>query len=157
MSRVVSPSPSLLTCSSLLGFFESAITPGLALFTGQWYRLREQGTRTGLWYSMLGFGYILGGVSSYGLAKANLRGELSIPGWKVVYVMFGIATSVVGILMWFLIPDTIDTAWFLTPEDRELAKRRTRENQQPTSTKWSWPQFREAMADPLVSAVGRRR
>ncbi|WOO79402.1 putative transporter [Vanrija pseudolonga] len=140
----------LMVVRFLLGFFESAITPGLALFTGQWYRLREQGTRTGLWYSMLGFGYILGGASSYGLAKANLRGDLSIPGWKVVYVMFGLATSVVGILMWFLIPDTIDTAWFLTPADRELAKRRTRENQQPTSTKWSWPQFREAMADPLT-------
>jgi hypothetical protein len=32
---------------SFLGFFESSITPALSLFTAQYYKTREQGSRTG--------------------------------------------------------------------------------------------------------------
>lgn len=33
-----------------LGVFESAVTPGFALFTSQWYTKKEQGARTGIWF-----------------------------------------------------------------------------------------------------------
>lgn len=34
----------------LLGVFEAAVSPGFALFTSQWYTIREQGSRTGIWF-----------------------------------------------------------------------------------------------------------
>ena len=37
----------------LLGVTESAVTPGFALITSQWYTKREQGLRTGIWYVSL--------------------------------------------------------------------------------------------------------
>jgi MFS transporter, ACS family, allantoate permease len=37
-----------------LGVFESAVTPGFALLTSQWWTKSEQGTRTGLWFSFNG-------------------------------------------------------------------------------------------------------
>ena len=37
-----------------LGVFESAVTPGFALLTSQWYTKWEQGARTGLWFSFNG-------------------------------------------------------------------------------------------------------
>lgn len=36
----------------LLGWFESVITPGFAIFTASWYLRREQGLRQALYYSM---------------------------------------------------------------------------------------------------------
>jgi MFS transporter, ACS family, allantoate permease len=37
-----------------LGVFEAAVTPGFALFTSQWYTKKEQGARTGFWFSFNG-------------------------------------------------------------------------------------------------------
>jgi MFS family permease len=39
-----------------LGVFESAVTPGFALFTSQWYTKKEQGSRTAIWFSFNGWG-----------------------------------------------------------------------------------------------------
>jgi sugar phosphate permease len=41
-----------------LGVFEAAVTPGFALFTSQWYTKREQGARTGIWFSFNGFAQV---------------------------------------------------------------------------------------------------
>jgi ACS family allantoate permease-like MFS transporter len=41
-----------------LGVFESAVTPGFALFTSQWYTKKEQGTRTSIWFSFNGFAQV---------------------------------------------------------------------------------------------------
>lgn len=41
-----------------LGLFESAVTPGFALLTSQWYTTSEQGTRTGIWFSFNGFAQV---------------------------------------------------------------------------------------------------
>jgi len=41
-----------------LGVFESAVTPGFALFTSQWYTKKEQGTRTGIWFSFNGWAQV---------------------------------------------------------------------------------------------------
>lgn len=41
-----------------LGVFEAAVSPGFALFTSQWYTIREQGLRTGFWFSFNGWGQV---------------------------------------------------------------------------------------------------
>ena len=41
-----------------LGVFEAAVTPGFALFTSQWYTKKEQGLRTGIWFSFNGFAQV---------------------------------------------------------------------------------------------------
>ncbi|TXT10842.1 hypothetical protein VHUM_02347 [Vanrija humicola] len=140
----------LMVVRFLLGFFESSITPSLALFTGQWYRLREQGTRTGLWFSMNGLGYIVGGAMGWGLLKATNEHKLAIAGWRIIFIACGIATVAAGLLVLFFIPDTPEKAWFLNERERRLVKIRTRENQQPSNTAWEWPQFWEALRDPLT-------
>jgi ACS family allantoate permease-like MFS transporter len=41
-----------------LGVFEAAVTPGWALFTSQWWTKKEQGSRTGIWFSFNGFAQV---------------------------------------------------------------------------------------------------
>jgi hypothetical protein len=41
-----------------LGVFEAAVTPGFALFTSQWYTKKEQGARTGIWFSFNGWAQV---------------------------------------------------------------------------------------------------
>jgi ACS family allantoate permease-like MFS transporter len=49
---------SALAVRFFLGVFEAAVSPGFALFTSQWYTVREQGFRTGFWFSFNGWGQV---------------------------------------------------------------------------------------------------
>ncbi|TXT08711.1 hypothetical protein VHUM_02839 [Vanrija humicola] len=141
----------LMAIRFFLGFFEASITPSLMLLTSQWYKGREQGTRTGFWTSMNTVGGIFGGAVSYGLAKADHNGTLSIPGWKIIFVLLGLMTAAIGVIFALFIPDSIDTARFLDEDGKRIAKERVRGNLVVIGEKhWAWDQVLEACLDPKV-------
>lgn len=58
----------------LLGWFESVVTPGFAIFTASWYLRKEQSLRQGLYYSMSECGPILQPISRvFGLTSDSVR------------------------------------------------------------------------------------
>lgn len=118
--------------------------------TGQWYKVREQGARTGFWLSFAGLGFIIGGSMGYGLAQANDHGKLALAGWKVLFIILGAITVAAGVAFGLVVPNSPSTAWFFSEEDRKLAVLRVRGNQQPAKSEWDWKQCREAVLDPLV-------
>jgi len=136
-----------------LGVFESAVTPGFALFTSQWYTKAEQGARTGIWFSFNGFGQILGGLVAYGIAVGARKHGLAIAPWKIVFLAFGLLTACLGIIFLFVMPDNQLNARWLSKTDRILAVARVRQNQQGIGNKhFKMYQLREAFADPLTWA-----
>lgn len=46
----------VLVTRFFLGVFEAAVTPGLSLMTGWWYRREEVPLRQVIWYSAIGWG-----------------------------------------------------------------------------------------------------
>src|SRR3981189_3198535 len=74
------------------GVFEAAVTPGFALLTSQWYTKKEQGTRTGIWFSFNGFGQIFGGLVAYGIARGIKLHGAAIAEWKIVFLVNGCLT-----------------------------------------------------------------
>ena len=142
-----------MTVRFFLGVFESAVTPGFALFTSQWYTIREQGLRTGFWFSFNGWGQILGGFVAYGIAKGTEEHPISIKSWQLLFLVIGLFTAAIGVLFLFLMPDSQMNARFLTPHERVLAVERIRINQQGVGNKhFKWYQFKEALSDPMVWA-----
>lgn len=142
-----------VTVRFFLGIFEAAVTPGFALFTSQWYTKKEQGARTGIWFSFNGFGQIFGGLVSYGIAVGSRLHGSAIAPWKIVFLVNGILTACLGIVFYFVMPDNQLNARWLKPRDRILAIERVRINQQGIGNKhFKFYQFREALADPLVWA-----
>ncbi|KAF1985772.1 MFS allantoate transporter-like protein [Aulographum hederae CBS 113979] len=136
-----------------LGVFESAVTPGFALFTSQWYTKREQGTRTGIWFCFNGFAQIFGGVVAYGIARGVDKYGSSIAPWKIIFMVTGLLTICMGIIFLFVVPDNQMNARWLSKEDRLLAIERIRENQQGVGNKhFKMYQLKEALADPLTWA-----
>ncbi|THW87072.1 putative MFS allantoate transporter [Aureobasidium pullulans] len=142
---------SALAVRFFLGLFEAAVTPGFALFTSQWYTAKEQGLRTGIWFSFNGWAQILGGLVAYGIARGTDAHEASIEPWKIVFLVTGLLTVVVGILFYFFMPDNQLNARFLTPDERLLAVERVRINQQGIGNKhFKMYQVKEALTDPLA-------
>ncbi|KAK4893750.1 Allantoate permease [Elasticomyces elasticus] len=137
----------------MLGVCEAAVTPGFALITSQWYTRREQGARTGIWFSFNGFAQIFGGLVAYGIAKGTEHREASIAGWKIVFLLTGCLTIVVGVIFLFTVPDNQMNARWLSKDDRILALERIRINQQGVGNKhFKWYQVREALLDPITWA-----
>jgi ACS family allantoate permease-like MFS transporter len=143
--------------SSLLGVLESVVVPAINMFMTQYYKAGEQGTRTGVWMSANSFAPILGASLAYGLYTADMKGDLPMAGWKLVYIILGVATSATGVLFLIFVPDTPAGARWLSPTDRKLAVERVRSGQQGViNHEFRWNQVKEAFRDPFVSlSVGQ--
>lgn len=114
----------------LLGLTESAVTPGFAFITSQWYTKAEQGLRVGIWFSFNGVAQIVGGVVAYGIAVGTERHPTSLSGWQILFLATGLVTAAIGIVFFFIVPDNQLNARWLSKEDRVLALERIRINQQ---------------------------
>lgn len=154
-----------------LGVFEAAVTPGFALFTSQWYTKKEQGARTGFWFSFNGYaalfycfevsltsfrrwGQIFGGFVAYAIAVGTRLHGAALAGWKIVFLVNGLLTASLGVVFWFVMPDNQLNARWLKPRDRVLAIERVRSNQQGIGNKhFKFYQLKEALLDPLAWAI----
>lgn len=136
-----------------LGVFESAVTPGFALFTSQWYTTAEQGKRVGIWFSFNGWGQILGGLVAYAIAVGVRVHGSTIDPWKIVFLVTGLLTAFMGTLFLFFMPDNQLNARWLSPLDRRRCVARVKSNQQGIGNRHFKPyQLKEALADPLTWA-----
>lgn len=131
---------------TLLGVFESAITPAMVMITGQWYRTEEHFLRTSIWFACNGIGTIMGGGIGYGLAVH--KDSYSITSWKVLFIVTGLMTIIIGLLFILQIPDLPTKAWFLTEREKVLVVERIRSNQQGFGNRtFKKHQFIEALTD----------
>jgi ACS family allantoate permease-like MFS transporter len=117
---------------------EGELAPGTNYILFQWYTRAEQGFRTGIWFSFNGFGQIFGGLVAYGIAQGNAKHGFSLAPWKIIFLLTGLLTAVIGIIFFFVMPDNQLNARFLTKEERVLAVHRIRGNNQGIGNKhWS--------------------
>ncbi|KAF2794587.1 MFS general substrate transporter [Melanomma pulvis-pyrius CBS 109.77] len=133
-----------------LGVFESAVTPGFALLTSQWYTKKEQGARTGIWFSFNGWAQIFGGLVAYGIAVGSRKSGTVIEPWKIVFLFTGLLTACLGVLFLWIVPDNQMNCRWLSKEERILAIERIRMNGQGVGNKhFKFYQLKEALLDPL--------
>ncbi|KAI1338203.1 allantoate permease [Xylariaceae sp. FL0016] len=115
----------LAALRSLLGCFEAAVAPALILVTSMWYKKSEQPARVGFWYVGTGTGSIIGAITSFGFQHYEASRFTS---WQIMFLLFGLITVVVGILVMVFLPDSPMTSR-LTREEKLWAIERVRENQ----------------------------
>ncbi|KAM3522068.1 hypothetical protein NHJ13051_005883 [Beauveria bassiana] len=149
----------LMAARFLLGVAEATITPGFMFLTSTWYTRDEMPTRVGMWFA----GNSVGGLVSSLLAFGVGHIEDNIHPWRWMYIVLGVATFLWTIPMFYLLPDTISKAKFLTNEEREIAMRRTAiaGTGSTEDTRFSWEQVHECFVDPktwlivLIAMIGQ--
>jgi MFS family permease len=136
----------LVTLRVLLGCFEAVIAPALVLITSMWYKRSEQPLRVGLWYMGTGVAQMIGGLLSYGFQFYT--GD-RFHSWQIMFLVLGLVTIVVGMLVVWLMPDNPMTAKFLTREEKVYAIERLRDNKTGIENKHFKPaQVWECLCDP---------
>ncbi|TFY78840.1 hypothetical protein EWM64_g5176 [Hericium alpestre] len=95
---------------------------------------------------MNGVAIIFLGFLGFGVLHIRTGGFMP---WQWLTTITGLLTLIVTILFWFFFPDSVTTAWFLTPEERVAAVQRIRVNQAGVENKvWKREQFIETLTDP---------
>jgi MFS family permease len=137
--------PGLMVQRFFLGVFEAGIAPAFSLITVQWYRRQEQPLRLAIWYSSVGVGTCLGTLLLYAIGQ--IKGALA--SWQYQFIIIGAVSSIWGVALWFLLPDSPLTAYFLNQEQRVIAVERMRYEQSGIENKTvKIEQVKEAFTDP---------
>ncbi|KZF22512.1 MFS general substrate transporter [Xylona heveae TC161] len=138
----------LAACRFFLGVAEATISPAFVYITSMWYTRDEIPTRTGVWFAGNSCGGFIASLLAYAI------GQITHPlaPWQWMFIIFGVATSIWGIFVLFLLPDTINDAKFLTEEEKQYAEDRVvvsgtgRTNQ--SNSAWKKEQVLECLLDP---------
>ncbi|GAM91251.1 hypothetical protein ANO11243_092980 [Dothideomycetidae sp. 11243] len=107
-----------------LGVFESCVNPGFILITSSWWKREEQMARIGFWYSANGLFGLPAVMIFYGIA--HIKSSLYPYQW--MFIIFGVLTIIIGISLWWTMPDSPTNARFLTERERAIAVERLSSN-----------------------------
>lgn len=108
----------LLVCRVFLGIAESGVFPGIVLYLSFWYPREDQGSRLSFVTSASSLACTIGGPIAYGIQYLGGVGGLSK--WQWIFILEGIPTVILAILVFLLLPDSPRKAKWLNEEEQSL-------------------------------------
>ncbi|KFY88214.1 hypothetical protein V500_06496 [Pseudogymnoascus sp. VKM F-4518 (FW-2643)] len=147
LSGLVRSFGSLVACRLLLGVFEAGLFPGLITYLTLFYSRRQLAVRIGYLFTSAAIAGACGGLIAYGISFMD--GAAGLSGWRWIFILEGIPSVLVGIACIFFLPNDVETAYFLTEEERKLMVNvRFREvGQTVSSQKFHWADVKEGAKD----------
>ncbi|KAK3313069.1 major facilitator superfamily domain-containing protein [Apodospora peruviana] len=115
---------SFFAVRALLGIAEGGLLPGMVLYLSSLYTRQEMALRIGIFYTAASLSGAFGGLLARGLSAIGPRGGLE--GWRWILVIEGLLTVVAGFVAYLLLPVNIQTASYLTGEEKVFAAERLR-------------------------------
>ncbi|KAJ5550743.1 hypothetical protein N7535_001314 [Penicillium sp. DV-2018c] len=115
---------------ALLGIAEGGLLPGMVLYLSAFYRRGDLALRIGLFYTAASLSGAFGGLLARGLAEIGSRGGLT--GWRWILIIEGLMTFVGGVLSYFILPNSLESASFLTAEEKNFGRERLNLDNPPT-------------------------
>ncbi|KAI0786405.1 major facilitator protein [Abortiporus biennis] len=116
----------ILAARFFLGFCESGMFPGCYYLISMWYRRTEAQTRYSFFFSSTSLAAAFGGLIAFGLG--HLGGVRGMAGWRWVFIIEGLITCTISIVVYFLLPDWPEDASWLTEDEKAFMKFRLQED-----------------------------
>jgi ACS family allantoate permease-like MFS transporter len=111
-----------------LGTLEACVSPSLILIVSMWYKQNERASRIGWFYAGNLMTSVVGGAVAYGATFY----QGSIEPWQLLYLVLGALAILNGMLVILYLPNSPNTAHFLSQEERVAALERIRLDQAGT-------------------------
>jgi MFS family permease len=105
-----------------LGAAEAGLYPTLMYMVTVWFSQKHRATVVGFIYLAPTVALIVG--NPMGGALMEFDGALGLHGWQWMFLIEGIVTMLVGILVWFSLPEVPSDAKWLTSEEAEVLSAR---------------------------------
>ncbi|KAK0670130.1 major facilitator superfamily domain-containing protein [Cercophora samala] len=139
----------LMTARFFLGVFEGGCLPLFSVITGHWYTREEQPLRVAAWYGTNSLGTVFAALLSFGLGRLG-EGHGGLGGWQWIFLSTGLLTVITVPFVYLRLDNDMQSARFLTEEQRIMALERVRGNQTGSSStkeSWKWKQIQEVFLD----------
>jgi len=106
----------------LLGVFEAGFFPGIVLYLTFWYPVERRGRVLALFITaQVAAAFVTSPVSGWILK--NLHGWYGWEGWQWMFLIEGLPTVLLGLMVWFVLPNGPEQARWLTTRQREIVRR----------------------------------
>ncbi len=113
---------SLYLLRFLLGLAEAGFFPGMILYLTYWFPPRERASAVARFMTAIGLALVVGGPLS-GLIMDGLDGLLGWQGWQWLFLLEGLPSVVLGLVVLVALPDRpSDVRWLTTEEKAALAE-----------------------------------
>ncbi|GAA5945123.1 hypothetical protein JCM10213_001565 [Rhodosporidiobolus nylandii] len=112
----------LIACRLVLGAAEAGFFPGVMFYLCFWYTASERATRMAIFSASVAVSGAFGGLIATGVSY--MSGKAGLYGWQWLFILEGIPAVLMGVVVYFYLPDYPETAKFLTPEERAFAAHR---------------------------------
>ncbi|KAL4820434.1 major facilitator superfamily domain-containing protein [Aspergillus spinulosporus] len=111
----------LMALRFILGAAEAGFGPGSPYLLSFFYGRRELGLRCGLFVSAAPLANTFAGALAYGITS----GHALLANWRLLFLVEGAPSLAAAFLAWFYLPDHPSSAWFLTEEEKDIARARS--------------------------------
>lgn len=103
----------------LVGALEAGFVPGALYYFTKWFPAQRRGRINTIFMSGIAFCGIIGGPISGGIMKFT-DGAMGLHGWQWLFLLEGIPSIILGIIIWFHLDDEIDHAKWLSTSDKQF-------------------------------------
>lgn len=155
LTGIVKNFAGLMICRVLLGVAEAGFFPGAVYLITHWYAQRQVQTRLALFYCASALSGAFSGLLAFAIAKMDGIGGR--PGWAWIFLLEGIVTVIVGVLCFFIMPDTPELSgkWLNANEQRYLMlqnviKNAGRASSDEKADKFKWTYLKDLFTDYKV-------
>lgn len=130
-----------------LGMAEAGLFPGCQFYLSCWYRRGEFGLRSAIFFSSAAVAGSFGGLLAAAIGKMD--GVAGYAGWRWIFILEGIVTTLIGAASYFMVKDFPDEATFLSHDDRLRVYYRLKEDQQASAEHetFKWASVKQAVTD----------
>ncbi|KAG9185414.1 MFS general substrate transporter [Alternaria panax] len=108
----------LLAGRFFLGVTESGFFPAATFLLTLWYRRFELQRRMAVFYVAASLAGAFSGLLAYGIEQ--LDGRSGLAGWQWIFLIEGLIPVALALIIWKILPDSPETARFLTQQERDL-------------------------------------
>lgn len=112
----------MLILRLLLGVGEAAFSPGVPFYLSFFYRREELAMRAGMQVSAAPLAASFAGSLAYVIMRWGEGGPLAP--WRLLFLVEGFPSVIVAVIAWSYVPDSPETAKFLTERQRYIARAR---------------------------------
>ncbi len=134
----------------LLGVAEAGFFPGIIFYLTHWYPARERARAYSWFLAAIPLSGIIGGPVSGALL--GLDGWLGLRGWQWLFLMEGLPSVIVGLLVLRLLPDRPREARWLAPAEKAWLERTLEAERGAVAEHGA--SLRRALANPRVWSLG---
>ncbi|MNZ19356.1 putative tartrate transporter [compost metagenome] len=133
----------------LLGMFEAGFFPGVVLYLTFWYPPERRGQVIGLFCTaQVAAAFVTSPVSGWILK--NMHGVHGWEGWQWMFLIEGSPTVLLGLLVFFLLPNGPRQARWLSPAERERVERALHAEGEPQDGHGAPGVLRAILRDPRI-------